>query len=73
MVEVDLMAAKVVRGYTADQAMFWSICPFCEYKDLSECTECLGTDTDAIPWAELFKDARITYGPCRGPHRQWES
>ena len=63
------MAPKLIESIEEDEIMFWSVCPFCEVSVTYKCTECLGTDTDAIPWSELFKDARITYGPCRGPER----
>jgi len=59
--------AKIAADITYKDVLHWAVCVFCETNEADECQECLGTDLDPIPWAELFKNARKTYGPCGGP------
>lgn len=61
----------IVAGLSIEEVMHWSICCFCESRDTPKCEECLGTDLDAMPWAELFKTTRVTHGPCGGPCRDY--
>ncbi len=50
--------AKTINGCNLYQIMYWAMCPFCEAGAIAVCDECLGTDLDPIPWAELFKEGR---------------
>ena len=60
---------KMISEVSLARLMWWTVCPFCYDKDCADCTVCLGTDLDLIPWAELFKDARKDHGRCGGPGR----
>ena len=64
----------IIVDITFDDVLHWSVCVFCERGATPTCQECMGTGLEAIPWAELFKDARVRLGPCGGPSRvhEWD-
>ena len=62
--------SRMVDGLeTIDMIMAWWLCPYCDTEGrephdnevylTKDCPECLGTDLDTIPWAELFRHGRI--------------
>jgi hypothetical protein len=61
------IAPSIAADITFTDVLHWSICVYCETDDTPKCEECLGTDLEPIPWAELFPNGRKEYGPCGGP------
>ena len=56
---LQVLSPKLHAGLAPGFVYWWSSCPFCRIGKSPECRECEGTNSDPLPWAELFAAGRL--------------